>query len=121
MLTDYKFWYIRRDDNGYITEAAIRFYEGDITTEDEYCGVHRKLQSVTRYRRTKQLSKEEVAHLDRKKFVVDNVGKHCPLYTPVDFGRIKSDEELEVYLDEQLKKDTKRNKIKCKDNTTWQL
>lgn len=30
-LTDYKFWFIRRDDNGFITEVAVRFYEGEMT------------------------------------------------------------------------------------------
>jgi len=25
---DYKFWFIRRDNDGFIIEAAVRFYEG---------------------------------------------------------------------------------------------
>jgi hypothetical protein len=52
---DYKFSkYIEYDDGS--VEATVRFYDGEVTTEDEYVqlsdGITIELQPVTRYRRT---------------------------------------------------------------------
>ena len=83
-LTDYKFRYIMRDDNGFITEAQARFYEGAITTQDEL-QKNSTLAPITRYRRTKTLSTQT--------------------YTSKDFGRIKTDDELRIFLNSRLAKD----------------
>lgn len=51
-LTDYKFVWIRRDDDGTVT-ALVRIYEGDETTEvEEDVDDITVLVPVTRYRRT---------------------------------------------------------------------
>ena len=52
MLTDYKFVYIKRLDDG-STGAKVRFYGGDITTEPE--DVDDVMTPVTRYRRAAAL------------------------------------------------------------------
>lgn len=54
METDYKFKYITRD--GKTTKCRVAFYEGDITTVQEF--KDNILKDVTRYRRTKLLRVE---------------------------------------------------------------
>jgi len=97
-LTDYKFWFIRRDDDGFITEAAVRFYEGDYDADGKYV-------------RSKLLGKIDLKHLD-KKFVKDSAGVDTKSYTQADFGSIKTDDELCTFLNSELAKDTKREPIK---------
>lgn len=87
-LVDYKFWYIRRDDDVHISECAVRFYEGEHDEEGEYI-------------RTKKLSGKELP--DRKK-KLDAAGKETALYTVEDFGVISTDEELASYMNKELKK-----------------
>ena len=96
-LTDYKFWFIRRDDDGFITEAAVRFYEGGYNAAGEYV-------------RSKLLGKIDLKHLD-KKFVKDSAGVDTKSYTQADFGSIKTDDELCIFLNSELAKDTKRESI----------
>lgn len=105
MLTDYKFWYIRRDDNGFITEAAIRFYEGEMqdVIEDG--------QTVNRYVRTKRLAPDETPHKDKPK-VKESSGADAILYTPSDFGQIKTDDELREFMKNEIAKDKDREVIK---------
>lgn len=95
MLIDYKFWYIKRDDNGFITEAAIRFYLGDITTQTE------DGQSVTRYRRTQRVGQALLNTLNIP-IVFDSGGNPAVLLTPARFGTIKTDDELRAYCNGQL-------------------
>jgi len=64
MKISYKFWYIIRDDNIHISECAIRFYEGDITTEDER-DENDDLVSITRYRVSKRLQAEDLEYLKK--------------------------------------------------------
>lgn len=110
MLTDYKFWYIKRDDNGKIIEAAVRFYEGDITTEDELNedGV---LVPVTRYRRTARLDPKLEDHVKDRAIKKDSRGNNTALYYPADFGEISTDTELTDFINKELKKDTKRSPV----------
>ena len=108
---DYKFWYIRRDDNGFITDCAVRFYEGDITTELELNPKTNQIEPITRYRRFKMLEEIELAHLEAK-FIKDGSGKDCVFYAKEDFGNIKTDDELRFFLNQELKKDKKREPIK---------
>lgn len=107
-LTDYKFRYIMRDDNGFITEAAIKFYEGAITTENEKQKDF-TLVPITRYRRTRVLS--EVDLPKTKKFKLDFNGNPMVIYTPADFGNIKTNDDLRIFLNRELAKDTTRTSI----------
>lgn len=111
MLTSYKFWYIRRDDAGFITDCAVRFYEGDITTELELNPKTNQIEPITRYRRFKKLNKTELVHL-KAEFVKDGFGKDCVFYTKKDFGEIKTDESLCSFLNNELLKDSIRIPIK---------
>lgn len=87
MKTDYKFAYILRKDDVHIDECGVRFYEGDITTEDEK-DFNGNIIPVTTYRRFNKI-KEVV-------------------FTEKDFGVISSDDELRVFLNGKLRKDKTR-------------
>lgn len=107
MRTDYKFAYIMRNDDGLITEAGVRFYEGEVTTENEK-DIDGNLVPVTRYRRSRKLNGVELGHLKSKRFVKEQTGDFAIQYTSKDFGEIKTDEELVVFLDKEIKKDKTR-------------
>lgn len=110
MLTDYKFWYIHRDDWGFITEATIRFYEGEITTALEKASPIASPEPVTRYRRSKRLGADDLKHL--KCFFRKEMGIHdVALYNESHFGRIKTDDELRAFLNAELAKDKGRTPI----------
>ena len=96
MRCDFKFWYIRRDDDGFITEAAIRFYEGDYVEG--------------KYIRTKRLLPIEMPHI-KKETVVESNNNAAILYTDSDFGRIKTDDELRKFLKKEIGKDKARTPI----------
>jgi hypothetical protein len=61
MLTDYKISKLTRYDDGRM-EVVSRFYEGEITTEDELNNVTREMESVTRYRRTAMIREETIVY-----------------------------------------------------------
>lgn len=99
MNIDYKFWYIRRDDNGFISEAAIRFYEGEITTRAE-----RRDDSIipiTRYRRSRRLGESDLLDIGGR-FVNESNEMQAKIYTTQDFGMIKTDQELCNFLNKEL-------------------
>ncbi len=111
MLTSYKFWYIKRDDDIHISEAAIRFYEGEITAKDEVVNWQTKeVAPVIRYRRTKRLQKEELPHFFGKTTKRELFGD-CIVFTPSDFGNISTQVELEAFLNGELQKDISRQAI----------
>ena len=114
MKTNYKFWFIRRNDDGFITEVAVRFYEGDYQT----------VNGKEKYVMTKRLNSfNELKHLAKNingiytinGFVdrEENInGDTAVLYYYEDFGKIKTDEELCKFLNKELSKDSKRSPIK---------
>jgi len=104
MFTDYKFWYIRRDDDGFITEAAVRFYEGHYVSGE--------------YVRTKRLPVAELTHLAKKvkdklgiQFLNETNQNEVVVYTQEDFGQIKTDDELRTFLNKEISKDKIRTVI----------
>lgn len=109
MKTDYKFWYITRDDDGFIIKCTIRFYEGDITTEDEPDGVG-DFTPVTKYRRINRLQEADLSHLGTG-FQKEQNGNDSKVYTSKDFGSIKTDDELRTFLNNQIKLDSTRTVI----------
>jgi hypothetical protein len=113
MLTSYKFWYILRNDNGFITEAAVRFYEGEFTTLPEkkaQLGGGFIDENVTRFRYKDRLTKDQIAYLGvaTKK---ELSGKDCAIFTLAHFGKIKTDIELTKFLNKQIAKDTERTPV----------
>jgi len=110
-LTDYKFWFIRRDDAGYIEEAAVRFYEGKIQKVKQKDKKTGEEKEIDHYIRTKRLTDNDLSHLGGG-FIVDSLGNKAKRYTPADFGWIKEDEELRQFLNKELAKDKQRVAIK---------
>lgn len=109
--TSYKFWYIKRDDDVHISEATIRFYEGDITTVN-VMDLQTKIASpVTAYRREKRLQAADLDHLGKRKIIKELCGDDCAVYTPKDFGVISTEAELAAFVNRELKKDKKRAPI----------
>ena len=96
MFKDYKFWFIRRDDDGFITEAGVNFYEGKYeeilnprTNELESVYVRKnKLKDVSFNKKPKKLNRRD--------------GSESMRYTPEDFGEIKTDDELRQFLNKEL-------------------
>ena len=109
MKTDYKFWYIERLDDVHISEVAVRFSEGEITTLDEMDGD--KLVPVTRYRRSKRLQKEDMPHFDGIETKKELSGNDCFIFTDADFGVITTNSSLVEFLNKELEKDDSRNPI----------
>lgn len=102
--TDYKFWFITRDDNGVIQKATVRFYEGDTVREDE----------VSRYVRTKQLKVEDLKHLSKNgklRTMKESTGDDCVYYDKEDFGDISTDDELRTFINSEIRKDKTREVI----------
>ena len=60
MLTDYKVVEEREEDG--VIYQRVRFYEGDVTTEDEWNPETRSMEPVTRYRRTALLEEVEYTY-----------------------------------------------------------
>jgi hypothetical protein len=111
MLTDYKIWYIKRDDNNFIIEVAIRYFEGSITTLSEKVGFDSHIEQVSRYRRSKRLMKSDLPHFKNEKFGKEENGNDAVIYFPINFGSIKTDDELHSFLRKQIAKDTTRTII----------
>jgi len=111
MLTDYTFWYITRSDSGYITECAVRFFAGDVSTKKENIGDEGVKENVTRYRRTERLDPKTMDHTKNKRMKKDNVGRDVPVYTAADFGLIKTDQQLKLFLNKEMAKDKRGNNI----------
>lgn len=96
MFKDYKFWFIRRDDDGFITEAGIKFYEGEY--EDRLDPETNETKSV--YIRKKKL--KDISFNKKPKKIMRKDGSESMQYTPEDFGRIKTDDELRLFLNQEL-------------------
>lgn len=103
--TDYKFWYIRRNDAGFIIEAAVRFYEGNYETK-VIDGVSKNV-----YVRSKRLDIPDLGYLGDQEVRIETNGNKTILYKPDDFGAIKTDNELRLFLNKQIDKDRGRATI----------
>ena len=97
-----------------ITKCAVHFYEGEATTENEFNEAF-NLVPVTRYRRSKQLKQKDLPHFKDTKTCKDSNGYEYILFNEDDFGKIKTDDELRDFLDEELFKDTERDSIPEQD------
>ena len=106
MQTSYKFWYIKRENDIHISEVAVRFFEGEVTTENER--VDMDIVPVTRYRKIKQLTKLELPHEKDRKHITDKNGKECLIYTDEDFGVTDDLDDVRLFLNGVLNKDKNR-------------
>lgn len=101
-MIDYKFWYIKRDDDGFITEATVRFYEGEVSTKDETDSLSFQARPVTRYRRVRRLGLADIGFVSSKKAAIEHNGSIAAVYGQEDFGKIKTDDELRLFLNKEL-------------------
>lgn len=109
MLIAYKLWYVKRDDDDIITEVAVRFYEGLMVTEPKFDITKREILPCTYFKR-KRLQRIETPFLSGE-YVKDSEGLDCKLYSQKDFGKIKLNSELKLFLDKELAKDLTRSLI----------
>ena len=100
----YKFWYITRDDStGFITEAAVRFYEGeDMEVETENPMTEEKKKDIC-YVIVKRLEPKDIPELDGA-FRQETNGSLARVYTSNDFGQIKTDDELRLFVNKEMSK-----------------
>lgn len=112
MKTNYKFWYITREDDVHISECAIRFYEGDDmqvdVPVDDTDPNNKTTKKEIRYVKTKRLQKADLPHFVGRKVKKEKSGDDCIVYTSDDFGVITDNDELRVFLNKELKKDKGR-------------
>lgn len=87
MKISYKVAYVSRKDDIHIDSVMVIFYEGDTTTENEK-DINGKVTPVTRYRLLNKLREK--------------------VYTDKDFGVIKEENDLFVFLNKELTKDRTR-------------
>ena len=110
MKIEFKYWWIKREDDIHISECAIRFHEGEVTTEDEPDSTdpeNIKLKKVTRFRRSKRLQSIDLPQYANRKKTKELTGDDCIVFTTEDFGIITEDQELSKFLKTELKKDSR--------------
>ncbi len=102
---EYKFWYIRRNDDGFITDCAIRFFEGEYDSKGKFS-------------RTLRLQANDLKHFSKERggkkqlyYITEASGGDCVYYDSRDFGSIKTDSELCIFLNNEIKKDKGREPI----------
>lgn len=101
----YKFWYITRNDDGFITEAGIRFYEGQKKNVEIENLITKEKQTVNMFVREKRLTPIELKDLSSKATRKEANGDDAIVYTPAHFGKISSNYELRLFLNKELAKD----------------
>lgn len=99
MQADYKFRRIKRD-KGYIVQCFIYFGEGEVMDVPDL-DINDNPVVVNRYMRTAHLTDVQMSILGEG-FGHDGEGVAFKIYTDEDFGRIKTDDELRVFLNLQL-------------------
>jgi hypothetical protein len=101
LRSDYKWWYVKRDDNGFITEVAVRFYEGE----------YQAIEGESVYVRSAKLGAVAMPVARKGADIVDSASSYARKYTSADFGSIKDDDELRVFCNKELARDTSRAPI----------
>jgi hypothetical protein len=82
-----------------------------VSKKTEDIGPDASPTEVTRYRCEKQLTKAELPHFASKGLKKTSAGEDAILFKKEDFGDIRTDEELEAFLNAELKKDTAREHV----------
>ena len=90
---EFKYWFIRRDDAGFITEVAVRFNE--IATGKD----SKNNDIIVR----NKLNKSDLFSIQKPTKKTINVIEHF-IYTSADFGNIKTDTELHNFMVDEVKK-----------------
>ena len=88
---DYKYCYVKRNNDGFITEAKIRFFKGEYSGEA--------------YIRLAKYISSELSSLK------GSLSGNDVIYTPTDFGQIETNAELNTFLKQELAMLTGRTAI----------
>lgn len=105
---DYKLAYVTRNDNSYITEIGVQFFEGSFQTVDESNFKTGSTTKATRYVRTKRFDKSELAVSATQKTRINRASQQIIVYTDNDFGQATSTAQLQVFLDKELAKNVSK-------------
>lgn len=109
---DFKYWYIKRDDDGFITEVAVRFYEGDmflVSLPNATTGVP---ETKNVYVRTARIKLPQLTHLDGVSAKENQ--EDVKVYFATNFGAIKTEIQLSAYLESQMALDKTKTLVKAK-------
>ncbi len=118
---EYEVWYTDQDDSGAFDRVAVNFYEDDIqsvvtpatptvvTATTTIQGTPTTTKQV--YVPTKRLTKADMPQFSSMSPTIDATGGQAIVFTPKDFGTIKSLDGLETFLKTQLAKDTTRTPL----------
>jgi hypothetical protein len=106
MYIEHHIWYVRRTDDVHIDECAVYFYEGDIVSGENFDISTKSMVPFTGYQKTRKLTQTDLPYFSN--FTKDSLGNDAVLFTPKDFGVISSDEELRIFLNNQLPNDPVR-------------
>lgn len=109
---DYKLAYVTRNDNYYITEIGVMFYEGSfetVTVPDLKTGTTTK--TITQYVRSKRFDKTEIAVASAQKTRVNRANQQIIVYTDNDFGQATNTAQLQVFLDKELAKNVSKQPL----------
>ena len=112
--TQYKFKYIIRDDDVFITEIAVSFFEGTYTASKEmrHPITGAVIGNEPHFDFERKLHPTELGHLKttKAKQSLQNDQVYM-VYDASDFGAISTQEELIDFLDDEIIKDTSRKPI----------
>ncbi len=114
MDTQYKFRWIRRDDNGFITEAGVAFFEGTYLPNQPIIDSRTGdiLGFSNQFLATKKLDKNDLKYIKAQKYKQsEGIIENEPIYEPIDFGVISTDDELRAFMNTELAKDKTRTQI----------
>lgn len=111
MKTDYKFWYITRDDNGFIVEAAVIFREGSFQDLQIAAIGNNPATIIQKYVVNKFLRKKDLKHLEMGTTKKMKSGLETILFKKSDFGEIKTEDEFRVFCNNILIQDKEREAI----------
>ena len=110
----YKYWYIIKDDNGFVTEAGVRLYEGGF----QNVSVQQRDSSFAdeeRFVREKSLKRSDVAFMGDRASKFMKSGKEVFVFTSKDFGDFKDKDVLKLFLNREIAKDATRKPNKAQD------
>ena len=101
--TDYKWWCVNRNGDGYITWARVRFHVGEYQQKEDP-ETKEKVDVYVRTARVDAKSVDVAAVAPTWKQSLDGAGNPYVEFTDKDFGKIKTDDELRTFCNTQLDK-----------------
>jgi hypothetical protein len=107
---EYKFWYIKENDAGFVEEVAVRFYEGDYAPYT-FTYPDGTVVNGTRFVRTKRLGAGDLSFLNKGILSTELNGSPVVVFKIADFGVNLTRSQLESLLKLQVARDRTRTPI----------